>query len=175
MNIRCDEMEGILDLSERLAADAGKHQHGQNPVFRSPAAMAAQARELNPSRDRMPQSEADRSSPVPLDAAMRPQASFAEQSDALRNAPVPQADLHATSITADDDLYGDTPDMPSSHNSQGSWSADLTREFKDQHSLLQNAANLMAGPKSAFNMRQKGETYNHYRLRIFAASKRSRR
>src|ERR1700690_1409599 len=78
MNIRCDEMEGILDLSERLAADAGKHQHGQNPVFCSPAAMAAQARELNLSRDRMPQSEADRSSPAPLDAAMRPQASFAE-------------------------------------------------------------------------------------------------
>ena len=45
MNIWCDEMEGILDLLERLAADAGKRQHGQNPVFRSPAAMAAQARE----------------------------------------------------------------------------------------------------------------------------------
>src|ERR1700690_3692505 len=46
MNIRCDEMEGILDLSDRLAADGGKRQHGQNPVFRSPAAMAAQAREI---------------------------------------------------------------------------------------------------------------------------------
>src|SRR6202142_927314 len=175
MNIRCDEMEGILDLSERLAADAGKRQHGQNPVFRSPAAMAAQARELNPSQDRMPQSEADRSSPALLDAAKRPQASYAERSDALRNAPVPQADPHAASVTADDDLYGDAPDMPSSRNSQGSWSADLTKEFKEQHSLLQNAANLMAGPRSAFNMRQKGETYDHYRSCILGAAKRSRR
>src|ERR1700690_163910 len=53
MNIHCDKMEGILDLSERLAADAGKRQHGQNPVFRSPAAVAAQACELNPIRDRI--------------------------------------------------------------------------------------------------------------------------
>src|ERR1700690_455135 len=28
MNIRCDKMEGILDLSDRLAADGGKRQHG---------------------------------------------------------------------------------------------------------------------------------------------------
>src|ERR1700690_815250 len=153
MNICCDEMEGILDLSERLAADAGKRQHGQNPVFRSPAAMAAQARELNPSRDRIARSEPDRSSP----------------------APVPQANPHAASITADDDLYGDAPDRPSPRNSQGSWSADLTKEFKEQHNLLQNAANLMAGPRSAFNMRQRGETYDHYRSRILAAAKRSHR
>ena len=95
MNIRCDEMEGILDLSERLAADAGKRQHGQNHVFHSPAAMAAQARELNPNRDRMPRSEADRSSPAQLDTVARPQASYdeggardrpayAERSDALK-------------------------------------------------------------------------------------------
>src|SRR6202142_4151445 len=31
----------------------------------------------------------------------------------------------------------------------------------------------MAGPKSAFNMRQKGETYDHYRSPILAAAKRS--
>src|ERR1700690_1913283 len=116
----------------------------------------------------MPRSEADRSSPAPLDAIMRPQASYAEQSDTLRNAPVPQADPHAASVTADDDLYGDTPDRPSSRNSQGSWSADLTKEFKEQHNLLQNAVNLMAGPRSTFNMRQKGETYEHY---ILAAAK----
>src|ERR1700690_604342 len=78
MNIRCDEMEGISDLSERLAADAGKRQHGQNHVFHSPAAMAAQARELNPNRDRMPRSEADRSSPALLDTVARPQASYDE-------------------------------------------------------------------------------------------------
>src|SRR6202142_1227371 len=93
----------------------------------------------------------------------------------LRKTPVRQADPHAASVTADDDLYRDAPERPSSHNSQGSWSADLTKEFKEQHSLLQNTANLMAGPRSAFNMRQKGETYEHYRSRILAAAKHSHR
>src|ERR1700690_1074186 len=134
----------------------------------------------------MPRSEADRSSPAQLDAVARPQASYdeggardspayAERSDTLRNVPIPQADPHAMSITADDDLYGDAPDRPSSRNSQGSWSVDLTKEFTEQHRLLQNAASLMAGPRSAFNMRQKGETYDHYRSRILAAAKQSRR